>query len=183
MTVFNPPIQSSRSRESELEGFWTFDAVEQRLVDAMRNWWRAPDPDARFSLGGRISAAWRNYFPDRRDLAVWGMLAEIAADQPKALPLSRADLQRMTEAADWLKHIPAEDRRLVVLALAKLAAGHKRVPWLKLKRRLGVEYGADGLRMRYSRALTAVCNQLNAAEMAEIRNGGVSSQQIAAPSK
>lgn len=181
MTYFNPPKQTSHERE--LDDFWTFDAVEQRLVDAMRAWWRSPDPEARFSLAGRISSAWRLYCPDRADLAAWGALIDVEASEPRPLPLSRADMQRMVEASEWLAHVPEADRRLVVLALAKLAAGHKRVPWLKLKRRLGVEHGADGLRMRYSRALTAVCHALNGEGMADFRQGGVSSQQIAAPSK
>lgn len=191
MSVFNPPTQRSHSREGsnqpshnpDLDGFWTWQAVEDRLVDAMRHWWRSPDPDARFSLGGRISSAWQNYFPDRRDLALWGVLADQVAAEPRPLPLSRADVERMTEASEWLRFVPEADRRLVVMALARLAAGDKTVPWLRIMRRLGQGHGSEGLRKRYSRALTAICHQLNGAKPAQMSEGRLSSRQTWQPSK
>jgi hypothetical protein len=180
MSYENGRVQTDASTGGRVP-VWTYDDVEQRMVEAMQHWWRSHDPEARFSLGGRISSAWRQYFPTRLDLAIWGMLADAPeAEAPKALPLSRADMQRMTEASDWLAHVPEDDRRLVVLALTKLAAGHKRVPWSKLLRPLGHQHGADRLRMRYSRALTKVCQALN---LAEKRQGGVSTQQMTPPSK
>jgi hypothetical protein len=50
-------------------------------------------------------------------------------------------MARMVEASEWLAHVREEDRRLVVLVLVYLAKGEKKVPWLKLTRRLGVGMG------------------------------------------
>jgi hypothetical protein len=33
---------------------WTWQAVQDRMAEAMRHWWRSHDSEARFSLGGRI---------------------------------------------------------------------------------------------------------------------------------
>jgi hypothetical protein len=140
---------------------WTWQAVQERMAEAMRHWWRSHDSEARFNLGGRISSVWQSYFPDRADLTLWGSLVDLETAEPKPLPLSRADMARMVEASEWLAHVRAGDRRLVVLVLAYLARGEKKVPWLKLKRRMGVDHGADGLRKRYSRAITDVATVLN----------------------
>lgn len=155
MTNNNPPIQSSQTWDGE---FWTFEAVQERLVDAMRCWRRSHDAEARFGLAGRISSLWSQCVDD--PLALIERHGK-ETEAPRPLPLSRADMARMSEASEWLAFVREEDRRLVVLALGKLASGHKSVPWLKLKRQLGVHFGADGLRKRYSRALTSVCNALN----------------------
>jgi hypothetical protein len=43
MTALNPPKASSQACElGKDEDFWTFDAVKERLVEAMRLWWRSP---------------------------------------------------------------------------------------------------------------------------------------------
>lgn len=143
------------------DGLWTWQAVEDRMAEAMRHWWRSPDSEARFSLGGRISSIWRQAWTDRIGMALIEQLDLPAAEEPRALPLSRDDMARMVEASEWLRYVPEDDRRLVVLVLVYLARGEKKVPWLKLKRRLGIPFGADGLRKRYSRALTDVCIALN----------------------
>lgn len=142
---------------------WTWQAVEDRLVEAMRCWRRSPDAEARFAIGGRISSAWQHYAPSRRDLALWDMLLELQAPTPRALPLSRAEVADMLEASDWLRLVREDDRRLVVIALGILASGAAAVPWMKLKRTMNIAYGADGLRKRYSRALTDVAKALEKA--------------------
>jgi hypothetical protein len=139
---------------------WTWQAVQDRMAEALRHWWRSPDGDARFSLAGRISSVWQQTWTDRAELALIEQLG-MEADAPRALPLSRADVARMVEASEWLAHVREEDRRLVCIVLVYLAKGEKKVPWLKIKRRIGVAYGADGLRKRYSRAITDVANVLN----------------------
>jgi hypothetical protein len=143
-------------------GFWTWQAVQDRMAEAMRHWWRSPDADARFSLGGRISSVWRQCVDDQLALIE---RHGVESEAPRPLPLSRADMARMVEASEWLAYVREEDRRLVTMVLVYLARGETKVPWLKLKRRLGVEYGADGLRKRYSRAITAVANVLNGGKL------------------
>ncbi|HVM38305.1 MAG TPA: hypothetical protein VM265_07965 [Sphingomicrobium sp.] len=143
-------------------GFWTFEAVEERLVEAMRLWRRAPDIEARFSLGGRISSIWRSYCADRRDLAAWGALIDVEAEAPRRLPLGRAEIGRMTEASDWIAFVPDRDRPLVMAVLTALARGARAFPWESYWRSLGRgRPGPDGLRWRYSQAITKVANALN----------------------
>jgi hypothetical protein len=90
--------------------------------------------------------------------------------------LTRDEVARRDEASEWLRFVPDADRELVVLALGCLANGQKHVPWMRLRRPLGVQYGADGLRKRYCRALAGIAERLNRADFCE---GGVSSPQFA----
>jgi hypothetical protein len=137
---------------------WTWEEIEDRLVDALDLWRRSHDRDARFSLGGRISSVWRQCVDDPLALIERHV---VAPEAPRPLPLSRGDMARMTEASEWMRFVPERDRRLVVLALTYLLKGHSRVPWLKLKHRLGIKFGAEGVRKRYSRALEAIAKALN----------------------
>lgn len=141
--------------------FWTFDLVEERLVEAMQFQWRMPgDGGSPFAADG----PWHLIVPD------WGdLLARIEGGQSVGatlrIPLSREQIARMNEAMGWLVHAPEGDGRLIVLAIRNLAAGRKQVPWTRLLRPMGVRHGAHGLRKRYSRAITAICEALNSAEM------------------
>lgn len=152
------PSVSDGGSPADDAGFMTFEAVLERLVDAMRHWWRSHDSDGRFSLGGRVSAIWRQTLSEPAFIDI-----QEAALRP--LPLSRADIARMTEASEWLAYIGERDRKLVTLALVKLAAGAKQVPWNDLWLKLGRgRPGPDGLRWRFNQAITAIANRLNAAE-------------------
>jgi len=138
--------------------FWTWRDAEDRLVEAMRHWWRSSDNEARFALGGRISSIWRQAFTDK--LALIEQLG-MEPSPPSALPLSRGDMKRMAEASEWLAYVPERDRRLVIAVLIKLAKGAKVVPWLVIWKALGRgRPGPEGLRSRYSRAITDIANAL-----------------------
>jgi hypothetical protein len=150
-----------------MDDLWSWQMVEDRMVEAMRHWWRSSDSEARFALGGRISSVWRQYFATRRDLASWEMLADMQAVEPAPLPLSRADMARMAEASEWLRFVPESDRRLVIAVLIKLAKGAKVVPWLVIWKALGRgKPGPEGLRSRYSRGLTCIAKALNGGKAA-----------------
>lgn len=92
--------------------------------------------------------------------AEWGDYADPDA-APRKLPLTRAEYAEMMEASEWLGLVVERDRRLVVLAVTALARGAAQVPWLELRAKMGVRFGAHGLRKRYSRALTRICHVLN----------------------
>jgi hypothetical protein len=141
---------------------WTWQAVEERMAEAMGHWWRSPDSEARYSLGGRISSIWRQSWTDRSVMALIEQLDVVKTEQPKALPLSRDDMARMVEASEWMRFVPEADRRLVITVLVKLAKGNTTVPWLAIWKALGRgKPGPEGLRSRYSRAITCVANALN----------------------
>ena len=139
--------------------FWSFAAVEERLVEAMHHWRRSPDRDARFGLGGRISSIWRQALDEPLALIEQHRMAK---PEPRRLPLSRRDMARMAEASEWLLLVAERARPLVVEAVRCLAKGDSQVPWNALWNRLGRgPPGPDGLRKRYTRALTTICEALN----------------------
>ena len=138
--------------------FWTFADVEERLIEAMRFWWHVDGGGWPFAADG----PWHLIAADKS----WDWDKDRWADAlPPKLPLSIEQMKRRDEATAWLLHAPAQDRRLVLLAVRALAAGRKRVPWRQLLKPMGLKLGADGLRMRYGRAVTCICNALNTAEM------------------
>ena len=154
--------------------FWTFDAVQERLVEAMRLWHRSPGggrwpfaSDAPWHLMTRAARIECAGYREGREKQLH-LQAEDAEEAKRwegsdaRGPLSRDDVARRDEATEWLSIIPARDRRLVILALTQLAKGAKQVAWVRLKPLLGVEFGADGLRMRYSRAVSGIAKALNA---------------------
>lgn len=142
------------------DGFLSHAEAEERLVEAMLLWRRAPDRE-------RSWLHVKAYWPDIRRSDIIRIDPGGELDWPsdehdlRPLPLSRADVAQMTEASEWMRHVPERDRRLVALAVTSLANGAKQVPWLKLKRAMGVPFGAEGLRKRYSRAIAAICNAEN----------------------
>lgn len=150
---------SIRGRERFGPGFLSAADVEERLVEAMCLWRRAPDRER-----GWLNV--RAYWPDIRRaefIRIVGNELDWPEEKPEARtpPLSRAEVAAMTEASDWLALVDERDRKLVALAVSYLAKGHARVPWLRIKRLVGVAFGADGLRKRYGRALTAIANEVN----------------------
>jgi hypothetical protein len=143
----------------EVRGLLSFGEVEARLVEAMQLCWQGEGGRWPFASDGPWHLVQRElYGPD------------VDKDAPlPRLPLSRAQMARRDEAIGWLAHAPEEHRRLIVLAVRELAKpGTKRVPWRALLPKMGLTLGADGLRMRYERALGEVCrcvNRRNARDM------------------
>jgi hypothetical protein len=151
-----------------IEGFYSFRMVQERLVEGRQLWDRMPDPDARFGLSGRISSIWRSFVRDRELLILTGNLLDASTEETpelRALRPGRDDIARMIEASNWIVHVPEADRRLVAVAVAFLARGRKRVPWDKVWNALGRgRPGPDGLRKRYSAAITKVAQALSSPE-------------------
>jgi hypothetical protein len=166
-TSHNAPIGSVVAYDD----FWTFDAVEERLIEAMRLWWRSPGggtwpfaADAPWHLMTRRTRVEAGGLKGR-ELQLH-MQAEDADEtrrwqgRERPGPLTRDEVGMRDEATEWLGFVPARDRKLVILVLVQKAAG-RTVSWLKLKPLMGVEFGADGLRKRYSRAVSGVTQRLN----------------------
>jgi len=177
MTDFNPPKQSSQSWEGD---YWTFDAVEERLIDAMLLWKRSPGGgkwpfagDAPWHLMSRktrtAEALTRGKLKPAEEAEVVARLLREEDDRETAQwqgrdrprPLTRDEVDRRDEATEWLGFVPNADRKLVIMALTEKASGRK-VSWMRLKPLLGVAFGADGLRKRYSRAISGIARALNA---------------------
>lgn len=162
----NPPIDPPMILPNPPR--YTFELVQERLVEAWRMLMRMPDREKGWLSSGTMSL-WRMVTRD---------LTEAAADET---PIARTSLtsrevDRMNETLAWLDHVDEGDRKLVGLAIRELANGASRVRWRELNRHFGRRRGTgDLLRMRYSRAIAKICKALGAAE---IRAAGVSSGNI-----
>jgi hypothetical protein len=141
---------------------WTFDLVQDRLVEAMITCWRHPDRERAWQ---RVRSTWPEAMIERDQMAGdydarggEGSSSDVAI-RPAAL--TRRDQAEMEEAFAWLDAIDHDDRKLVGLAIVQLARGQREVRWRDLLRAMGLRRGADGLRMRYGRAIAAIAARLN----------------------
>jgi hypothetical protein len=141
-------------------GFMAFGDVEDRLVEALLTCWRYPDRERGWQ---QLRSAWPEISRD-----VWagdydarggdGKSAEVVL---RAASQTRAEVADMEEAFGWLDAVAADDRKLVGLAIGQLARGRREVSWRRMLPAMGLTQGADGLRMRYGRAIGAMCIRIN----------------------
>ncbi len=169
MTVSYPPIDPPNIG-SVATKLLTFGEVQALLVEAMELWHRSPG-DGRWPFAG--DGPWHLVTPDATDVgrAEHVLNAERegkpAAEPPRRLPLSLAQIEQRDRISEWIKLAPERDRKLVALVLDRLARG-KQVKWNKVREQL-IRAGepaitARGLGMRYSRAITQIARGL--------KNGG-----------
>lgn len=145
----------------------SFDDVQDALVEAVRCTWRMPDRERSWL---RVKSAW----PGVVRHTWFGDYGESASDAPPAaLPLTRREIAGMDRALAWVQAVDSDaDRRLIGLALRELAGGAARVPWRALLRPMGLRLGADGLRMRYGRAMRLVVERANGGNPGESLSRG-----------
>ena len=137
-------------------GFLTFDDVQERLVEAMITCWRYPDRERGWQ---QVRSNWPEAL---RELSAGdydarggdGTSSDVAI---RLASQTRAEIGEMEEAFGWVAVLDGEDRRLVAMVVTTLARGQREVSWHRLLKRMGVSRGADGLRMRYARAINAIC--------------------------
>jgi hypothetical protein len=148
-------------RSSRDDGsFWTFEAVEDRLVAAIGVLQRSGDRE-RSWLRVESMSLWRQVRPEAADAD-----ADDAAIVTCAL--TRAEVMAADEAMGWVTSAVAsgDTRKVLGLGLTQLARGDRsRIEWPVVWRRMGGQasgFTTDGLRMRYGRAITDVCRMLNA---------------------
>jgi hypothetical protein len=113
--------------------FWTFDAVEERLIDAIDLWRRSPGGgrwpfagDAPWHLMTRKTRIAEGGFKGRElQLRMQAEDAEEAADGRawRRGALSRDEVARRDEATEWLGWVAADSRKVVLAALAQRATG------------------------------------------------------------
>lgn len=139
---------------------WTFDAVQDRLVEAMLTCWRNPDRERGWQ---RVRSTWpeitREEGAGDYDARGAGGSSSDVAIRPAAL--TRRDVEEMEEAFGWMDAVQPFDRIVVALAVTQLARGRREVSWRTVLRSMGLRHGADGVRMRYGRAIAAVAERLN----------------------
>lgn len=161
------------SSQGSLGDFWTFDAVEERLVEALLLWKRSPGGgrwpfagDAPWQLMTRRTRIEAGDFRGRE--MQLRMQAEDAEETKRREgcdrfgPLSRDEVARRDEASEWLAHVSADSRKVVSAAIEQLAGGRENVDWTLVKRRIGAEIGNKGVYRRYTRAIGGIAKRLNA---------------------
>jgi hypothetical protein len=139
---------------SEGLAFWTFDLVEERLIEAAALWNRAP----RVGAGGGYATDG----PWHLVLREWGDW-DAHEDKPlRPAQLTRYEVGRRDEATAWVEAYvePEEDRRILWLALYQKADG-RRPDWAWIMKQIGWKRGRDGVRMRYRRVVTRVAQGLD----------------------
>ena len=175
-----------------MDGAITPTDVERELVEVLHLWRRSP--------GG-------GYWPFASD-GPWHLVVREThagdwdargvdgdAPPPRARGLTKAEVDRRDAVSGWLCYAPERDRALVVDVLWQLANGAKRPNYMALRslhrNRNGRALGADGLRKRYDRALSAIAQRLNrlggsghsALDAAEILNRNASTPGMQMGSK
>lgn len=148
-----PPTVGSHDCDPPVSRFLSFTAVEDRLVEALLTCWRYPDRERGWQT---LRSAWPEISRDvwAGDYDARGGDGTSAVLRPAAQ--TRMEISEMEEAFGWLDGVAPEDRKLIGLAIVQLAKGKREVSWLDVMRQMGVKRGADGLRMRYSRAITLI---------------------------
>jgi hypothetical protein len=131
------------------------------LVQALLVMQRMSDREAGWL---RVKACWpdivRSY--EAGDYDARGYLGNSSDIPLRPLPAARREIADMEEAFAWVLAAKPDDRRLIALAIGALARGDKRVPWMRLRKPMGVKLGAHGLRKRYERAMHLVVKAANA---------------------
>ncbi|WCP71564.1 DUF6362 family protein [Sphingomonas hankookensis] len=152
----------------------SFAEVEARLVEAVRVSWRLPDREAGWQ---RVRSAWPEIMREAAagDYDARGGDLSSSDVKLRTAAATRGEVADMEQAFDWLRAVEDDDRRLVALAIGCLARGDKQVPWLRLRRPMGLTHGAEGLRKRYTRALGRACRRANQGLLRrEAGQGGIS---------
>lgn len=138
-------------------GAFTFDLVQERLVEAMLTCWRHADRERGWQ---RLRSAWPEITREAGDYDARG--GDLTSPTLKPASLTRIEVAEMDEAFGWAEQLAPVDRRLVGLVIAELARGRREVSWRRLLRPMGLDHGADGLRKRYGRAIATICARQNA---------------------
>lgn len=147
-----------------LEGLsWTFDTVEDRLIEAAACWRRAPGGQRKQIMA--TDGPWHLIVADAGDYDARGGDGVSSDVVLRPASLSRAEVGRMEEATRWVElYVGESDRRIVWMALFHKADG--RTPdWRWIMGQVGLRRGVDGVRMRYNRAVGAIAKAVDRARV------------------
>ena len=144
--------------------FMDFEAVEDRLVEAMAVLLRSGDRERAWLHPGTL-AMFRQYRAEEQQ--------PVEPSTPlKTCELTRREVERADEAMRWVvDSVPAGiGRRILGVALMQLATGDRaRIEWPAVRSRLGDDGKAmttNAVRMRYNRAIAAIADRENARTLA-----------------
>ncbi|CAN5336665.1 hypothetical protein BH10PSE12_BH10PSE12_02850 [soil metagenome] len=144
--------------------YWTFDLVEERLIEAWTFLMRMPDPEWSW-----LRSCERSGMPDIiRETRAGDEKDYDEAPRRPGLRTAEVNLveQVLTGEAAWIMWVPERDRGLMAVALqakgSHLVGGFT---WGLVARRYGWGGHHDALRMRYNRAVSRIAGKLDAAKV------------------
>lgn len=160
---------------------WTFEEVEQQLIEAMKMLWRLPagGSSASFAADGPWHLLTRAVRAEAGKMAVmdlWRIEQEEAAKDARAVrtvPLKPEQVTWMNERLGWLELVDDRDRKLVFEAVWQLARGKPRVSWTRIRERMmahpawrDTAVTPRRLGQRYSKAIGGIAQSLDARRVA-----------------
>ncbi len=132
--------------------------IQDRLVEAMITCWRHPDRERGWQ---RLRSHWPEVTREAGDYDARGGDGSSSDVAIRPAALTRIETAEMEEAFGWVDRLAPRDRQLVGLVVTLLARGTREVRWSALLAPMGLRRGADGLRMRYGRAIASIAERLN----------------------
>lgn len=143
-----------------MNGVEGYQAVEDRLIAAVRTCWRQPDRErAWLTVRSGMPEIVREARAGDYDARGGEAVSSDVALRPASL--TRREVAEMEAAFAWLEVLDSDDRRLVGLVITTMARrdAPARVPWRTLLPKMGLTVGAGGLARRYSRAMGRVARR------------------------
>lgn len=146
--------------QNQEETWWTFEMVQERLVEAFGFLDRVTpsghNPYAGDGPWSQIVRDWRVDYGDRAAVVEDG-----ARDRGG---LNSVEVDRMEATLGWIKFIPARGnlRRLMGVVILQLLNGGSQPRWADVRRSLKTKQSNDVLRHSYSAAICRIAEKLNA---------------------
>lgn len=165
---------------------WSYVELRRQMIEAVKMSWRMPGcglggssfatdgPWYLMSAKTRAAAAVGDRFGAYADFESARQEIEDQAvkdmrNSSRTVPLTTEEVDWMNERLGWLEMVPEKDRRIVVVTLCHMAGASGRISWKRIRQTLNknrhwrtVAISDRGLGARFSRALAALCSQLNA---------------------
>lgn len=145
------------------EDYWTFDLVEEKMVEAWGFLMRLPDRER-----GWMASCSRSSLPAVVRTVRDGDYLETTNGRPglRTHEVTLVDRALIGEGA-WIEWVPTRDRELVATVLTvkgwHVAGGFT---WSDVAEEMDWAAGPDALRMRYNRAVSRIAAKLDKAKVA-----------------
>lgn len=149
--------------EGEQEGgSWTFDLVEEKLLEAWGYLMRMPDAERAW-----LKSCERSAMPAVLRSARAGDYLETRPARAglRSVEVDLVDQVLIGDAA-WIEWVMERDRPLVAAVMRVMGRARSGFGWSDVAAEMQWVAGPDALRMRYSRAVTRIAVKLDASKVA-----------------
>lgn len=161
---------SVAGRIADDDAFWSFDRVQERLIEAWGFLHRLPDRERQWMREPGAATIYARGQLSRHEL--WSLYRIDSDDydrdqRPKLPGLRSVEVDRMWEALGWIEWVTGRDRKLVGIAIGQMARGAARPSWVGAARSLGWGGHPDTLAKRYATAINRIAINLTRRKAAE----------------